>query len=255
MSLADFLGQLGTALQGPQAAPVGPQSMPNLPGPISGFGGGTFGLDGRQVTPADQDWLHGTAIGQSTMRAPVAQQPRRHGGVRDFLGKLGDALLIGSGGEPLYAKHKAQQQLGEHLAAYLGSTDEALAQILRDDPATGIDLLKLKAQQQPKPEQAPAFVRELQAFGFDPDEQKAIARRRYTRPIIVGNADTGYGVLEDDYGSGDVTGSGGVPAEAAQALLRGEGNDTQFDEVFGPGAAAKVRGGAGGNAGGNFHGL
>lgn len=42
------------------------------------------------------------------------------------------------------------------------------------------------------------------------------------------------------------------PAEAVQALLRGEGTDAQFDEMFGAGAATRARGGGVGNGTGGF---
>jgi len=44
----------------------------------------------------------------------------------------------------------------------------------------------------------------------------------------------------------------GIPPEAIDALKKGEGTPEQFDALFGSGAAAKVMGGASGNAGGGF---
>lgn len=43
-----------------------------------------------------------------------------------------------------------------------------------------------------------------------------------------------------------------IPPEAAEALRRGEGTPEQFDQMFGPGSAARVMGGPAGNGGGTF---
>lgn len=42
------------------------------------------------------------------------------------------------------------------------------------------------------------------------------------------------------------------PAEAVAALRNGQGSPEQFDQIFGPGAAARAMGGAGSNASGRF---
>jgi len=55
-----------------------------------------------------------------------------------------------------------------------------------------------------------------------------------------------------DYGSGAA--SGGIPPEAVAALRNGEGTAEQFDAIFGPGSAARIMGGGGGNATGGFPG-
>lgn len=53
---------------------------------------------------------------------------------------------------------------------------------------------------------------------------------------------------------GAPAGGANIPPEAIAALRAGQGSPEQFDEIFGPGAAARVMGGGSGNAAGNFPG-
>ncbi len=135
MSLADFLGTLGMS----------------MPGPITGFGGGTFGMDGRQVPNMEGgDPYSGGVQQQAGMpaqpTAPTTSQPappvmpQRRGGVWDFLGQIGDALLAGAGGQPIYSKKKEQEQLGEALSQFIGTQDPRLAEFIRTNPAVGMQL-------------------------------------------------------------------------------------------------------------------
>ena len=164
MAVTDFLGNVGNALMQTQG-PVLNTRLP-MPGPISGFGGGTFDLEGRQVTPVDR--YLGTPTQQ---QAQAPQQPampaKKRGGVRDFLGKLGDALLVGNGGEPIYAKKLQQERMGDLLAQYLGMDDPALANLMREDYETGLEIWKArqpKAQSPTALQQNIEYLRRLTLF-------------------------------------------------------------------------------------------
>lgn len=176
--------------------------------------------------------------------ARLAEQKRQGGGLlggfRNVLGDIGDALLVANNAEPMYRQRKQREKLAGALANYLGNIDPGLADIFAQDPKTGFGLWKMKnpappaivaelkaAGIDPDSEEgreiirqkvtggtAPAFVRELQAFGFSPEEARAIARRRYTRPIVIGSPSTGYGVLDDGLGEGE--GGGNLPTVSSQ---------------------------------------
>lgn len=84
-----------------------------MPGPISGYGGGTFDLDGRQVTPVSmpQDM---TMRDGANLSAPM---PERSGGFfgkggmgRTIAGTIGDALLQQSGLQPVFGPQMQFQQ-------------------------------------------------------------------------------------------------------------------------------------------------
>lgn len=129
MSIAQFLGAIG-----PSLATEGAINNIRLPGPIGGFGGGTFDLDGRQVTPVDR--FLGPVDAQQAQAPQQAPARPKRGGVKDFLGRLGDALMVGAGGEPIYSKKVEREQLGEALARYLGTNDPRLAELVRAHPET-----------------------------------------------------------------------------------------------------------------------
>lgn len=124
MNIQQFLGNLGPVLSG---QPIGPRPMPGAPSMPSGM----------DASPVDQ--LLGPVNVQQAAPQPrpqVESQPKKRGGVRDLLGKLGDALLVGAGGEPIYSKRLEREQLGEDLAAYLGVDDPRLAALVREHPET-----------------------------------------------------------------------------------------------------------------------
>jgi len=90
------------------------------------------------------------------------------------------------------------------------------------------------------------FERLLDAAGFDPDKRTKVLQDYVTNranPMIPMQG-------MDESGNRTVTfvprngapSTPDVPQQAIDALLRGEGTDAQFDEAFGAGAAARVRG-------------
>jgi hypothetical protein len=145
MALANFLGDIGAVFR------------PQAPGPIGGFGGGTFGMDGAQVTPtgallnlngitsADVALKHLAGPRQAPQAPPQQQPPQeaspgRRKGVKHFLGVLGDALLTGAGGDPIYGPERERAELGAQLAAYVGTDNPELARIFAENPEAGMAL-------------------------------------------------------------------------------------------------------------------
>lgn len=117
MNLAQFLGNVGNAMGGfdPMATiqQVGQQpAMPTVP------------------------LLGDVTQQQAAPRPAPVEAPKKRGGVKDLLGRIGDALLVSQGGEPVYQQQKQREKLGEDLANYLGVDDPRLAALVRDYPET-----------------------------------------------------------------------------------------------------------------------
>lgn len=103
MSLTDFLGEWGLSMMG------GPST-------------------------AQRDPLEMTAqqAPQPQQIPPVAR--KSGGGLRDFLGQLGDAISVGAGGQPIYRQKREREQLGEALSQFIGTQDPRLAAFVREHP-------------------------------------------------------------------------------------------------------------------------
>ena len=110
-NLATYLGNLGQLM-----------ALPN-PG---------FNPEAPQVAGVEQ------APPPLVQPAPVGFE--RPGGLRNFLGNLGDALLMGAGADPIYNPKMQERELGAAMAAYMGADNPALAEIIRQNPAVGRQL-------------------------------------------------------------------------------------------------------------------
>src|SRR5688572_23679090 len=120
MAVADFLGTLGAAMGGgfdPRAA------MQQKIG---------------QNAPVYQQAQAPQVMPQQAQQRQ--ESPGRKKGVRHFLGVLGDALLTGAGGEPVYGPSVERAEMGEQLAQYLGAASPELAEIFRNNPDAGMAL-------------------------------------------------------------------------------------------------------------------
>lgn len=190
MSVFSFLGDLGQAMRGQEMQGY---AMPPMPGPITGYGGGTFDMSGRQVTPSNMGGGDPTVGAQMP---PMPEQPKRSG-LRDFLGNLGDVFLAGAGADPIYRPSIERRDMGNALAQYLTPTDAALADIMRRDPNTGIQLLKLKADMQPKPQSPTALQQNIDYLRkLNPnltDQQLAeVAQYAIAAPRMYGSPESGF---------------------------------------------------------------
>lgn len=105
-----------------------------------------------QVPPVAPQMQQQTQMQQPQLRDPLAgSQPQaspqtgKFTGLRDTLGTIGDYLLQANEMAPIYAPRKAehkQTQASEAIAAYLGNIDPALADIVRNDTKTGMEIYK-----------------------------------------------------------------------------------------------------------------
>ena len=93
--------------------PYGMAEMP-MPGAISGFGGGTFNMDGTQATPMQQEITY-TPKAQAIMSGEAPMPAKKGGGWKDILlGALGgaaDGAATFFGGQPLIAQQRQLQQI------------------------------------------------------------------------------------------------------------------------------------------------
>lgn len=103
----------------------GSMKLPPMPGPISGYGGGTFNMDGTQATPVGGFMPTGD-FGQRPQgidQAAAYTGPARKGGLfgsgvkwQQIAGALGDALMAANGNQSMpYTQMQMQQRQQDHL--------------------------------------------------------------------------------------------------------------------------------------------
>lgn len=153
-----------------------------------GFLAGLTGGAAQPASPAPQSMTPAVMGFPSVPEGPSQQpqqfqQPKKPHGVGNFLGKLGDALLMASGRAPMYAPmmqareaQERQQQVGQMLGNVLGRLDPSLRDLVSADPGTGLEIFKLLHPQAGVP---PETIRLMQAAGIDPQssEGKAIIQQ------------------------------------------------------------------------------
>lgn len=82
-----------------------------MPGVISGFGGGTFDMSGRQVTPPQQGMMENPFATVRPQAQQAPQEPKRGGGgFLNTLGRISDVLALIGGEQPIYGPMRAQEQ-------------------------------------------------------------------------------------------------------------------------------------------------
>jgi hypothetical protein len=138
---------------------------------------------------------------QAQGAAPAASAPMPHGflgvgsPVRDFLGHLGDALLVGSGEKPAYQGRIDDRETQGALQNYMGDPAGSIAKLMRVNAPLGISLLAANAKAKQEADMAkPDAVRELLAAGIDPssDEGKAALQAHLGKAPVAGIAEYQY---------------------------------------------------------------
>jgi hypothetical protein len=164
------------------------------------------------------------SLAQNALMAKPAPAYREPHGIGNFLGRLGDALLVANGREPIYAKRQEQDRmraLGPMIANYLGANDAGLADIVSASPSVGVELYKAKHPASEVPLDVKMYeYRKL----LPPDQQAAldkiiaIMHPTSPAPLILGPNDTLEGGSQG--GSGYYQGGGDVPtvSSAAEAI-------------------------------------
>jgi hypothetical protein len=132
------------------------------------------------------------------------------GTVRNILGAIGDAFLVQSGHEPVYAKRMQQQRLASALGNYLGNLDPGMAEIFEQSPEVGMSLYKLKHPTN----ETPAALKEYEYYkGLQgPDRGSFEQYLKLTHPGMMSPITLGPG---DTYDPG--TGGASLPHVTDQA--------------------------------------
>lgn len=215
----------GSAIR--NAEPLNPTTLPFMNGP---------------------DLLGEPTSGQTYVdpRGPMPAQHKggffgKDGFGRYLAGALGDNLAMNAGMRPAFADSLAQQR-EQDLMQQRRASDWA-------------DLMR-KAEwerQNPKPSQPTEFERLLATAGFNPEEQagllKDYVRNRATPLIPVQGMDAEGNKTMTLIPRGGASQAPQPHADAIKMLLSGQGTDAQFDEAYGLGAAARVRGAGSGQPG------
>lgn len=175
----------------------------------------------------------GVSIGEQSLPGggtlPPVEVPGQGTDWRKVLGLVSDGILAFNGKEAIYgpamAKTRQQEQQNEQA----------------------IRLARIKAE---SPAEDPSIIRALRAAGIDPtspEGRKIITDNLSTpRYMTLGTPETGQVVINPNAmpgGGGGYAPMQGPPAEAVSMLKASPNLAAQFDETFGPGAAARVLGG------------
>lgn len=194
-----------------------------MPGVISGFGGGTFNMDGSPVGMPDMQNVPTTAGGRFGNPLPPAMPAKEGGGWKNvLLGALGgaaDGAATFFGGRPLIAE---QQQFNRFAAMRQAEQERARAMNLADFERRQ----QLELQYRPPP--APTeFERALAMANIDPasPEGQALARERAQRmaqgpdPLLQGAPIRGGGTYTGPYSGYAAMMQGGGQGQGAPDTL------------------------------------
>lgn len=155
----------------------------------------------------------------------------------DVLGGTADTLLQMRGGPPVYNDGSSERLRQLILQAQIAQqTHQANRQFDIENPL---------------PQQPDAFERSLEQSGVQPGTPEWMAamadRAGYLRnpPRFVTMADGSVRQIGGPYRFPGQTSSPEPTQEDINGLLKGVGTDEQFDEIYGAGSAARIKGGAG----------
>lgn len=107
-------------------------------------------------------------LNQAFAQADQAAQ-QHHSTLRNVLGAIGDALLIGNGVQPLYHQQQQQNQLATDMTNYLGDNNAALADAFRVNPTVAAEMFKYM---HPASE-VPQSVKEFDYYNGLPTDRQA----------------------------------------------------------------------------------
>lgn len=188
----------------------GGMKLPPMPGPISGYGGGTFNMDGAQVTPVDtQPFIPTGDFGPRPAgidEAAAYTGPAKKGGLfgsgvkwQQIAGILGDTLMNANGGGMPYTQMQMQRSQQDNLLKRMQAQRQAELQ----------DQMALYDYKRANPEPVEdSFTRALSAAGIQrgSKEWQDMARKRakmLTNPVQL--VPDGYGGVRpvQPYGEDD----------------------------------------------------
>lgn len=178
MPLSDLLG-LGSAL----GAPLTPDQLAALP---------YVNLPQQPQQAQPQPQAPPQVQPQPQAQGRPAGSPSKF---RNFLGALGDALLVAHGEQPLYQQRVKDQETQSALRNYLTDPNGAIAALMKIDPKTGINLLAANAKAKQEADLAkPDAVRELIAAGIDPSspEGQSALQAHLGKAPVAGIAEYQY---------------------------------------------------------------
>ncbi len=241
-----------------------PQATPGIGDPVAEVLAGpepfVWGHGGLKMSPAQAAAMRERGLARTrTDYSPIQHWTQGLARVSD---NIFGALEAKRADKALEASAEADRGLMEAMVA--GGVDDATIARALMDPNVGDGVKQFAGMeyQRRMPAKAPApteLEKLMAAAGIErgSDEWNSqinaeLLNRRdpfttFTGPT-VGYTGRQSG-LAAALGGGDSSGAaptGSPPAEAVAALKRGEGTPEQFDEMFGPGAAARVMGGGGG---------
>jgi hypothetical protein len=168
---------------------------------LLGLTGATAGMDPTAGTALTPDQINALPYANVPQQGGLAQRlPHGFLGVgspvRDFLGRLGDAMLAAGGNTSRpYDKRIHDKEINTALQGYLGNPSGAIANLMQVDAPSAVKLMQAQAKARLEAEQAkPEAVRELQAAGIDPgsDEGKAALQAHLGKAPVAGIAEYQY---------------------------------------------------------------
>lgn len=203
------------------------------------FGDAFNALQGYQPTLPDAAPIV-AALQQHMQAAPVQPPPAQRHGIGNVLGRIGDALLMAHGGEPIYANKIRNQQIGQEVSNYLGNTDAALASLFQQDPKSAIELYKMRHTETAAPTELQRDYEYLKQVNPALADQ-FIHMKTEGGPLIANNGDGTFTVIPRAMAQGGAPQAGAMPHVTDQASYDAVPAGAQYTT---PDGHVRVKGGA-----------